>query len=641
MRIAVCLLLCIIAGCSGANVPTPSDTSMPPTIESPQHSGDLTQQGSEELPAIELLDLNLRLTLDVEVSAQDTLLHYGAIVDEGLLWLRDRGYMSWALWGWQVDSATEYPATVQIDCDQISDEYWVALPNFITKRWDISGPYREAQQTVEIDIARNAPVDLSGDFCIVLICAEGNEVRVRSLSVAPGPSGGYPNNLPRRWLTATTDLDAHCRIDWEGELPPGRSLYRRYSWQASSEMEPVHGDGGGEYLDEECTAGKFCYYQLFDELEDGKLVAASPEVLGMRGPVPEGHKLSGRLVNWQGKPQVGEPLYLSFYKLRSTTDAEGRFSFPGLGPRYYELQWVREPENYGLATVLIADDDNDIGDVGLPYVQPPSGMGYEFGPQDFAMKVISADSIELSWTPLVWARSYKVYRVRGVDDWDVRLAGECFEPQLSLVGEPTGVNKYYVEAVSPSRYDSPPSAELSFDSVCSEIYPDSIYCVADDYELAAGDSTTITVYCKETPDPLRSVCLGLSFKSSADYVPNSFNIGAPGGAAYEPDGAWAAMPDLEYLAVPEGFIKEAPDNYVEGNSRFELVVVPLDHEELPLINADGALLNFSLKVVEDTLVQIQRTNIVDATYYSSDDVLDHYFWAHDYNEQMPVIRAVE
>ena len=636
MRIAGCLLLCIIAGCAGSHVPSPADIPTP-AISSPQQLGNVAEQNSAELPAIELLDLNPRLTLDVAASAQDTLLSYSAVVDEGLLCLRQWGYMNWALWGWQIENDGEYPGTVQIECDLVSDEYWVALPNFITKRWDISGPYSAAQQTVEIDPARHAPVDLRGEFYIVVIGAGENEVWVRSLSVTPGPSGGYPENLPRRWLTATTDIDAHCRVDWEGELPAGRSLYRRYSWQASSEMEPVHGDSGGEYLDADCTAGKFCYYQLFDELEDGSLVPASPEVLGMRGPVPEGYELSGRLVNWQGKPQIGAPLYLSFYKLRTTTDAAGRFSFPCLDPRYYELMWLRESEKLALTTVLIADTDNDLGDVSLPYEPNQIYMSYNFGPQDFSMEVLSADSIELSWTPLVWAEYYEVYRVRGIDDWDVRMAGECFEPRLSLIGEPTGISKYYVKAYG---YGSPKSAELSFESVCSEIYPDSIYCVAEDYELTAGETTTITVCCKETASPLRFVNVGLSFVSSADYIPYSFNIGAPGGEAYEPDGAWAAMPDLEFLAAPDALIAEHPDHFVEGNSSFLLVAVPLDHEMLPMAGFDGALLNFELKIVEDTTIAIQRTSHVDYTYYENESN-EKFFWAHDYNEQMPMIRVVE
>ena len=141
--------------------------------------------------------------------------------------------------------------------------------------------------------------------------------------------------------------------------------------------------------------------------------------------------------------------------------------------------------------------------------------------------------------------------------------GAAAVPDVSYLLEPT------VQLREPGLYDCAVTASNEVGSyaeefsVCvveaSEYLPQSLYAIPVALSARTGEEVTVRVVTGALPSeaPLRTVnSIGLTVGTGCDYVEGSFNVGAPGNAAYDVDGIWCTL-----SVPPQGFM-ELIEDYV-------------------------------------------------------------------------------
>jgi hypothetical protein len=147
---------------------------------------------------------------------------------------------------------------------------------------------------------------------------------------------------------------------------------------------------------------------------------------------------------------------------------------------------------------------------------------------------------------------------------------------------------------------------------------------------AVGGAVQVIVLTGDPADPFQyMVGCGLTIEGDADYVRNSFDVGAPDatadtGSANPVDGIWAAMsPASGFLLAPDSFIQST--DIGGGRERWDFNITPLRGSNLA--TAQGALFNakFTFGTPGTKIFGFQdSTGGVKRTYYADD--ANEYFW---------------
>ncbi|MCC7479061.1 hypothetical protein IT575_11465 [bacterium] len=135
--------------------------------------------------------------------------------------------------------------------------------------------------------------------------------------------------------------------------------------------------------------------------------------------------------------------------------------------------------------------------------------------------------------------------------------------------------------------------------------------------VAAGQPLRFVVASGRTRFPLLFLAnVTLAFHPGASYVENSFNIGAPGGAAEAPDGLWAAC------APADGFLTVVDQTYaqasklVDGRKMLSFNITPLLGQP---VAGGGELFSFELRFSQPGSYSIELIDRkwlgVQQTYY--------------------------
>jgi hypothetical protein len=159
-------------------------------------------------------------------------------------------------------------------------------------------------------------------------------------------------------------------------------------------------------------------------------------------------------------------------------------------------------------------------------------------------------------------------------------------------------------------------------------------------ETDAEDALRITVATGELPNDFQFMNgIGIILLDGAHYVPESFNVGAIGGAADAADGLWAEMnPASGFLMPPDNFIREIP---ASGDyHRIDFNVTPLGGSDLT--SASGELFNFGVwfDSAGSYRIGIAEVQGVARTYYSS-SLQTNYYWGNVDNDESGVRNFVE
>jgi PKD repeat protein len=163
--------------------------------------------------------------------------------------------------------------------------------------------------------------------------------------------------------------------------------------------------------------------------------------------------------------------------------------------------------------------------------------------------------------------------------------------------------------------------------------PDTLYAIPMQTSAAVGEPVTIRVATGQPPNTLQCIIVGLTIENAATYVPNSFNIGEPGGARTDTDGYWALMgppppANGDYVDGGDGMTPGQPTDIGGGFKRYDFIVSPMGRFDPPVSIGEGAAL-FNLQLTFSTpgvyhLGFQLFGGMCDQTFYKGDD--SDYHW---------------
>ena len=109
----------------------------------------------------------------------------------------------------------------------------------------------------------------------------------------------------------------------------------------------------------------------------------------------------------------------------------------------------------------------------------------------------------------------------------------------------------------------------------------------------------------------------VTVNQGASYVTDSFNVGAPGGERFKPDGLWANMdpPPADFLAAHyNGFTQD----WLPGHTELSFTMIPLGGSNT---TDGGSLFNFELEFSQPGTYTLGILDIPDVkrTYFSDQD----------------------
>lgn len=149
--------------------------------------------------------------------------------------------------------------------------------------------------------------------------------------------------------------------------------------------------------------------------------------------------------------------------------------------------------------------------------------------------------------------------------------------------------------------------------------PNALYAVPQDTTAAVDEAVVIVVRTGPLPNPFQFLNgVRVTVDSGAEFEPGSFNVGAPGGAAYEADGLWSAMDPVQFIEPPSS-VNPVPANLGDGRIAFDFGLAPVVGSNLD--SANGELFNFALRFTAPGTYTLgfQADDGVARTYYGWED----------------------
>lgn len=149
--------------------------------------------------------------------------------------------------------------------------------------------------------------------------------------------------------------------------------------------------------------------------------------------------------------------------------------------------------------------------------------------------------------------------------------------------------------------------------------PNALYAVPQAISAVVGEPLVIVVRTGILPNPFQYLNgVRVTVDSGASFVANSFNVGAAGGAAYDPDGLWVAMSPVDFIEPPVS-VGPAPVEIGGGRIAFDFGLAPAVGNNLE--SAAGELFNFALRFDAPGIYVLgfQADDGVARTYYGWED----------------------
>jgi len=153
---------------------------------------------------------------------------------------------------------------------------------------------------------------------------------------------------------------------------------------------------------------------------------------------------------------------------------------------------------------------------------------------------------------------------------------------------------------------------------------DHLYCIPLQTSVAVGDPVTVVVATGVPANPFQFLNgAGITIESDADKVPETFNVGAPGGAKGATDGYWTPMAPTMFLVPDDGLI--AVSDIGGGRERWDFNLTPVGGSDQT--TASGALFSyqFSFGSAGTKTFGFEAVNVVNRTYYS-DSTSTEFLW---------------
>jgi hypothetical protein len=146
-------------------------------------------------------------------------------------------------------------------------------------------------------------------------------------------------------------------------------------------------------------------------------------------------------------------------------------------------------------------------------------------------------------------------------------------------------------------------------------------------QVGAGSKITVTVSIHSLQDSMTNMnSCRVVFPSNFSYVPDSFNVGSPGGSRENADGIWAGF-SPKLLLPPESLLIEADLGDGRKAVDFNVTAVQPDLPGSPV--GYGDLFNFQLESSGGEPLALEFQDVCDdgikRTYYSLADLSEKFF----------------
>jgi hypothetical protein len=166
-----------------------------------------------------------------------------------------------------------------------------------------------------------------------------------------------------------------------------------------------------------------------------------------------------------------------------------------------------------------------------------------------------------------------------------------------------------------------------------ELQPGTLYAIPLANTATTADVVRIAIATGATTEPFYYLmCANMTMPDWVTYAEDTFNTGALGGAADEPDGIWdpAGIDADTILLGPDSFFRgqEKADLGLAGRHRLELTVNPMGGHEVT--DAAGLLCNFGVRFAQAGTASFgftPATSSIDRTYYRDAANVKHYWGA--------------
>lgn len=182
----------------------------------------------------------------------------------------------------------------------------------------------------------------------------------------------------------------------------------------------------------------------------------------------------------------------------------------------------------------------------------------------------------------------------------------------------------YAQVTVSDQYENSDTGQLWLQHKSVGFVDDRLYAYYDKGQINVGEEVLITVVTGELAHPFRFLLgAGLVLDEDAEYVPNSFNIGSPGGSKEFPDGIWADVILDAFVLGPDALIIPGPnrEGTLGDKKRYDFNISPLSltfpESELDIVGGRGDLFNLKFKYSEPGIktLTFQQSNGVNRTYY--------------------------
>jgi hypothetical protein len=189
------------------------------------------------------------------------------------------------------------------------------------------------------------------------------------------------------------------------------------------------------------------------------------------------------------------------------------------------------------------------------------------------------------------------------------------------------------------------TAEVDVDLRVFWVEEDTLYALPLSHKAAVEQPVTVVVVSSVLSNPfLYMNSVAVIVEDDADYVHDSFNYGAIGGAPTAVDGIWQLVEPASFLQTPESFLIQptlpSPENGIpEGRKRYQFSIAPFGGEAVDF--AEGIVFNFELTFSEPGLKRIglQQADWIKRTFYT-DGSSNEYFWGTLMADEYGVLNVV-
>ncbi len=152
------------------------------------------------------------------------------------------------------------------------------------------------------------------------------------------------------------------------------------------------------------------------------------------------------------------------------------------------------------------------------------------------------------------------FRYSGADTYHWKFGGGI-SPSASDSALPSGVAQApgtYTATLEVANALGADSFSFSYEVVTQQtIPPMQLQALPDQTSVAVGEPVKLTIRCGRFPqqEQMHSCQVCLQVSEHASYVAHSFNLGAPGGTAYNIDGIWSLFPEppTDWIPTPDAW----------------------------------------------------------------------------------------